>query len=269
MIRYLKYILYLTCLVSCFEVKKPFENDKMTMLEIKPINSSLYINEIIGLSNKTENELRNKIYNKILNKNILTSYKHFNKNSYILKSTVIKYPSKNKIIISLSSADYKNIKKLELLVPNISLKKNIIQEQVSNKIAEFVEKHFYKQKMQKLIYINNINGLENHPELKYIFLNKLKYLFLKQSIRIMDNDKKHANNYYSIVINFSIDKITKEKIKLKVAWNVYNNNKELIGNIKQENTFLNSLLVKIWPEISNKIIEMSLNEINLLTNVYK
>ena len=49
-----------------------------------------------------------------LNKNIITSYKFFNRNSYILKSTVIEYKplNKKKIIISLHSPISKDIKKL-------------------------------------------------------------------------------------------------------------------------------------------------------------
>ena len=77
------------------------------------------------------------------------------------------------------------------------------------------------------------------------------------------------NNYYLIDIKFSITEINKEKIKLKVIWLIYDKNKKLIGDIKQENVFLKSLLTKIWPEISSKIIEMSINEINILTNVQK
>ena len=42
MIKYLKYILYIFCLIGCFEINKPFENDKITMPDIKAINSGLY-----------------------------------------------------------------------------------------------------------------------------------------------------------------------------------------------------------------------------------
>ena len=271
MIKYLKYILYLSCLIGCIEINKPFEDDKITMHRIKAEDASLYINKIIGLSNKTENELRNKIYNKILNKNILASYKYFNKSSYILKSTVIKYKSKNKnkIIISISSPISKKIKKLDILIPNNNLTNASIQEQVSDQIVTFIEKSFYIKDKKKLIKIINVNGLENYKELKYTFLNKLNNLFSKQSIEIIDIENTFNENHYSIDINFTIDEVTKEKIKLKVNWKVYDKNKNLIGEIKQENTFLKSLLINIWPEISNKIIKMSLTEINILTNVYK
>jgi hypothetical protein len=271
MIKYLKYILYISCLIGCFEINKPFEDDKITMHRIQAVDSSLYINKIIGLTHKTEAELRNKIYNKILNKNILASYKYFNKSSYILKSTVIKYKStnKNKIIISLSSPISKKIKKLDILIPNNNLTNTSIQEQVSDKIVLFIEKSFYINEKKKLIQIININGLENYKELKYIFLIKLNNLFSKQSIEIIDTENTINKNHYSIDIDFTIDEATKEKIKLKVNWSIYDKNKNLIGEIKQENTFLRSLLISIWPEISNKIIKMSLTEINILTNVHK
>ena len=83
------------------------------------------------------------------------------------------------------------------------------------------------------------------------------------------NTNNSINNNYSIIINFYIEEAKQEKINLKVNWEIYNKNNELIGNLKQENTFLKSLLLEIWPEISIKIIEMSLNEINILTNLDK
>ena len=271
MIKYIKYILCISCLISCFEINKPFKDDKIIMPEIKAENSSLYIKKIIGLSDKTETELRNKIYNKILNKNILTSYNFFNKSSYILNSTVIRYKSinKNKIVISLYSPKSNEIKKLELSIPNNKLKNIAIQEEVSDKIVKFIENSFYKKESKKLIKSITINGLENHKELKYVFLNQLNYLFSKQSIEIIDTENTINKKHYSIDIDFTIDEVTKEKIKLKVNWNIYDKNKNLIGEIKQENTFLKSLLISIWPEISNKIIKMSLTEINILTNVHK
>jgi hypothetical protein len=273
MIKYLMYILYLSCLISCFEISKPFENDKITMPVIKAINSGLYISKIIGLSNKTEIELRNRIYNKVLNKNILASYKYFNKNSYILKSSFIKYKSinKNKMIFTLSSPSFNEVKKLDIIIPNNKITNIEIQEQVSSKIAEFIEKHFNKTDKNKIIKINDISGLEENKKLKNIFLNKLSYLFSKQSIEIVNTEKIHHNNnyYYFMDIEFSITEINKEKIKLKVTWLIYDQNKKLIGDIKQENVFLKSLLTKIWPEISSKIIEMSLTEIKILTNVQK
>ena len=263
------FILYLSCLISCFEISKPFEDDKITIPVIKGINSGLYISKIVGLTNKTEIELRDRIYNKVLNNNILVSYKYFNKNSYILKSSFIKYKSinKNKMIFTLSSPSFNEVRKLDLIIPNNKIASIEIQEQVSNKIAEFIEKHFNTTNKKIIIKINDISGLEENKNLKNIFLNKLSYLFSKQSIEIIKTEK--SNNYYLIDIKFSITEINKEKIKLKVIWLVYDKNKNLIGEIKQENIFLKSLLTKIWPEISSKIIEMSINEINILTNVQK
>jgi hypothetical protein len=270
MIKYLMYILYLSFLISCFEISKPFEDDKITIPVIKAINSGLYISKIVGLNNKTEIELRNRIYNKVLNKNILVSYKYFNKNSYILKSSFIKYKSinKNKIIFTLSSPSFNEVKKLDLIIPNNKIANIEIQEQISNKIAEFIEKHFNKTDKNKIIKINDITGLEEYKKLKNIFLKKLSYLFSKQSMEIINTEEIH-NNYYFMDIEFSITEINIEKIKLKVTWLIYDQNKKLIGNIKQENVFLKSLLTKIWPEISSKIIEMSLTKIKILTNVQK
>ena len=171
------------------------------------------------------------------------------------------------MIFTLSSPSFNEVRKLDLLIPNNKIASIEIQEQVSNKIAEFIEKKFNKTDKQKKIKINEIKGLEKNKNLKDIFLNKLSYLFSKQSIEIIKTEKN--NNYYLIDIKFSITEINKEKIKLKVIWLIYDKNKKLIGDIKQENVFLKSLLTKIWPEISSKIIEMSINEINILTNLQK
>ena len=270
MIKYLKYILCIFFLVGCFKINKPFEDDKINMPNIQAINSSLYINKIIGLPNKTENELRKKIYNRILNENIITSYKFFNKNSYILRSTVIEYKSinKKKIIISLYSPISKDVKKLELFIPDNNFNNVQTQEKISERIAEFVKNVFFKTKEQKKLIIKNINGLENYKELKSVFVNKLNYLYTKQSIIIVNTDNI-INNNYSIIINFKVEEVKQKYIKLKVHWEIYNKNNKLIGDLKQENTFLKSLLFEIWPEISTKIIEMSLNEITILTNVDK
>ena len=124
-----------------------------------------------------------------------------------------------------------------------------------------------KTDKKKIIKVNDIKGLEENKNLKNIFLKKLSYLFSKHSIDIIKTEK--SNNNYLIDIKFSITEINKEKIKLKVTWLIYDKNKKLIGDIKQENVFLKSLLTKIWPEISSKIIEMSINEINILTNLQK
>ena len=116
--------------------------------------------------------------------------------------------------------------------------------------------------------INEISGLQEYKSLESIFLKKLDYLSSQQSIEII-TDESINSSYYSIDVKFNIDKINDEKIKLRITWLVFDQNNRLIGNIKQENIFLKSLLTKIWPQISNKIIEMTLIELNILINVQK
>ena len=270
MIKPLKYILFLCCLIGCFELHKPFEDEKLTMPVIEAINAGLYIDNIIGLSNQTAIKLKTKIYNKILNKNIITSYKYFNKNSYILKSTVVKYKTENKkiIIFNISSSSSNETNKLEVLISNKNLNNIETQEQISIEIAEFVERIFLKKNKIRLIKINEISGLQEYKSLESIFLKKLDYLSSQHSIEII-TDESINSSYYSIDVKFNIDKINDEKIKLRITWLVFDQNKKLIGNIKQENIFLKSLLTKIWPQISNKIIEMTLIELNILINVQK
>ena len=95
MIKNLKYFLILIFLTGCFEINKPFADTKTNILMQNSINSGLFISNIIGLSQNTETIFKNKISNKLINKNILTSYKFFNKNSHILRASIISY-KKNK-----------------------------------------------------------------------------------------------------------------------------------------------------------------------------
>ena len=270
MIKNIKYFLVLIFLAGCFEINKPFEHTKINMPLEKSINSGLFISDIIGLSETTEIIFKNKISNKLLNKNILTSYNFFNKNSHILRASIISYKKNNKkiIIFNLYSPLTKQNNKLKLLITNKDLESKDIQEKISNKVSEFVEKVILKKNEFRFIRITKITGLLENKKQENIFIEKLVNIGLQKDIKII-KETDSSDIDYSLEINFSIESINEDKIKLKINWLVFNKKKELIGNIKQENIFLKSLLKTIWPQISSKIIEMAFTELILLLNVQK
>ena len=52
-----------------------------------------------------------------------------------------------------------------------------------------------------------------------------------------------------------------------VIWEIFNEKNQLIGSIKQENIIKKSVIQYVWKEISTKIIEMSLTELNMIINL--
>ena len=154
------------------------------------------------------------------------------------------------------------------MITNKDLKNKDIQEKISNKVSEFVEKIILKKNKFKFIKIENITGLTEINKQKNIFIEKLIHIASQKAIKIL-KDTDSSNIEHSLEINFIIESINEDKIKLKINWLIFNNKKELIGNIEQENIFLKSLLNTIWPQISSKIIEMAFTELILLINVQK
>jgi len=270
MIRNLKYFLVLFFLTGCFEINKPFKDAKINMSLEKSVNSGLFISDIIGVSENTEIIFKNKISNNLINKNILSSYKFFNKNSHVLRASIISYKNNKKkiIIFNLYSPLIKQNNKLKILITNKDIKNKDIQEKISNKVSEFVEKIILQKNKFRFIKIDKITGLLEINKQENIFIKKLIHISSQKAIKIIiDNDSSDID--YSLEINFSTKNINEDKIKLKINWLIFNNKKELIGNIKQENIFLKSLLNTIWPQISSKIIEMAFTELILLLNVQK
>ena len=58
MIKYFKYLSCLIILSGCLELNKPFQNTKITSPINNSINSVVYIDKIIGVSNKIDLELK-------------------------------------------------------------------------------------------------------------------------------------------------------------------------------------------------------------------
>ena len=97
MFKFTLYIIILLTISNCFNlnIEKPFSKNTNNN---KLIKKDIFIKEIIGLKKNQSDKLKIMISKNLINKNILSSYKFYNKNSYILTASVIKYPNNYKII---------------------------------------------------------------------------------------------------------------------------------------------------------------------------
>ena len=120
------------------------------------------------------------------------------------------------------------------------------------------------------IKINSINGFKDDKNLKNIFYKKLEEIYSLYSFKLIkekDLINLNSNNYFSLKIDFDFIDIDKERVKIQIVWYIFDNKDQLIGNIKQENIIKKSVIDYVWGEISNKIIEMSVSELNMLINL--
>jgi len=271
MIKYTKVILCLFILAGCLQLNKPFQNANISSPISNSINSIVFIDNIIGVNNNIDLEIKNKIYKKLQEKYILASYKYLNKNSYIIKATLINYHKNNseKIIFNVSNSPLDN-NSLVITLLNEKINYNDVQDLISNKISDFVERIVLKLNKNKYVKIEEIKGFTNLKKLENIFYKNLVDIYSLNSIQIIE--QKHIindniKNYSLIKVNFNFNDIDQEKVKIIIIWEILDNNKNLIGTIKQENIFKKSIINYVWEEISNKIIEMSLSELNMIINL--
>ena len=267
----LKYIFCIFFLFGCFQINKPFQNSQTTSPIHNPINSIIFIDNIIGVSEKVNLGIKKRIYNNLIKKNILTSYEYYNENDYIVKATLIKYSKTDKVKIIFSINSFiDNDMKLEIILPNDNINDSNIQNIISDKITSFIEKNIFKLNNNTYIKILEVSGLKNDKKLKNIFNQTLRSIFSSNSLKILDEKDNIYNdikNYSSLKINFSFDKIDNERVNIRVIWEIYNEKNQLIGSIKQENIIKKAVIQYVWKEISTKIIEMSLTELNMIINL--
>ena len=101
----------------------------------------------------------------------------------------------------------------------------------------------------KDVFINNLATISNNYRIKYLF----------------NSDKNQSN--FNLNINFMFSEISQSETKLKINWIVRDMNNIIIGNIEQERVISKNLIKNLWPQISKKIIEMAIIEINYLINL--
>ena len=153
---------------------------------------------------------------------------------------------------------------------NKSINDNDIQNLISIQLADFIETVVLKLNKKKYLKIIELKGLKNNKKLENIFLNKLKEIYSQNSIQLIDQEtivNKNFANYFFIKILFDFNNIDNNKIKISINWEILDKNENFIGSIKQENVIKKSIINYAWEEISNKIIEMSITELNMMINL--
>ena len=145
-----------------------------------------------------------------------------------------------------------------------------VQDEISSKLSDFIERTVLKLNKNKFIKITEIKGFEDSKKLENIFYKNLVDIYSLNSIKIIDqkniiNDK--IKSYSSIKVSFNFNDIDQERVRIKIIWEIFDNNENLLGTIEQENIIKSSIINYVWEEISNKIIEMSLSELNMIINL--
>ena len=260
-------ILFLT---SCLNYQGPFQNEKSPLLISEHKIFGIHISETIGLSNLDKIELKELISSELRSNNILASEKIFNKNSYILRSTAIRYKLENKFVFlwnfSHASSDKIINFKTEVTVQKkyFKLNLNLIAKDISNKISQY----FHKPQKKRTLIINNINIFQNQKPLEKIFIKKLiNNIELKNlNILLTENKNNISQNDNLRILDIKIEKILyKDEEEIKINWMISNKEGKSIGSIKQSKLIKKGLIDKFWLQISDKIIEMALLDLNYLT----
>ena len=265
----LLYIFIIIALSSCLEIERPF-NASHTVSN--NIYKDVYISNIVGFKKKTSDKLKIRINDYLIKNNILSSYKHYNKNNYILSATVIEDKNYNsyKIIWKLIEPNTNKIKKfiIDLNNKNLSSNNHEVLEKISYKISNFIVQNLNNNIHYKTIYINKISGLKNHLIHKNIFIKNIKEVAKIYKIKFKFNEENY-NNDYILDIKFLLINLDKNKINFKLEWILKNNNNGIIANIEQNKIISKNIFKNLWPDLSKKIIELAIKDINNLINIEK
>ena len=205
-------------------------------------------------------------YENLINKNILSSYKFYNKNSYILTASVIKYPNNYKIIWNLLDPNInkkeKHIFELQKKDPNNY--NNLDLSEITDNITNSIKIFLYDDLDYKIIKINEIRGIKDRK--KELFLKNLKIMSRDYKIKFLsESDKTIAK--FNLDIIFIFNNFNEDNTEIKINWILKNTNKEVLVNLEQNKTIKKKLLNDIWNLLSKKIIEMTLYDINYLINL--
>ena len=260
--KFLVYILIFLFSSSCIEILKPFEEDKNNNYTI--IEEDIFISKIVGLNKNQENELKKNIYKNFTDKNILSSYKFSNKNSNTLSAKIIKYSNHYKIIWKLYNPTEKKEYNFDFKINIKNINDNFNLLEITNDISNAIEKLIVQNKNIIYIKINEINNINSKN--KDVFINNLVTISNNYRIKYLFNSDKNQSNF-NLNINFMFSEISQSETKLKINWIVRDMNNIIIGNIEQERVISKNLIKNLWPQISKKIIEMAIIEINYLINL--
>ena len=259
--------MFITLLTSSclnFDIQKPFSDNNNNDNQF--IKKDIFIKEIIGLRKNKSDKLKIMINENLINKNILSSYKFFNKNSYILSATIIKYYENYEIIWKLVNHNINKNEKhvFELQNKNPNNYDNSDLSKIALNITGTIEKFLLNELEYNIIKIGKIKGIEANKE--KIFLENLNKISKNHKIKYLVKSEEYMENL-SLDIVFIFNKIDENNTELKINWILKNINKKVLANLKQSKIINKKILDDIWPLITKKIIEMALYDINYLINL--
>ena len=266
MFKFSLYIIIILTISSCFNfnMNKPFRDNNKN--DTKFIKKDIFIKEIIGLKKNQSDELKIIINENFTNKNILSSYKFFNKNSYILTASIIKYPKNFKIIWKLNDPNINKNRKYVFELKNKNPNNYNISDlsEIAINIANEIEKFLLNELNYKIIKINEIKGINNNK--KETFFKNLKKISKNYKIKYLLKSEKTTPKL-NLDIIFIFNNNNDKNTEVKINWILKNTNKKVLANLEQNKTINNKLLNDIWPLLTEKIIEMALYDINYLINI--
>jgi len=266
--KFLIYIFIIIAFTGCLEIEKPFSKSHNIS---NNMYKDIYISNIIGLEKNKSDKLKIRINNYLNENNILSSYKHYNKNNYILSATLIEDKNYNsfKMVWKLIEPNTNKIKKFIIKLNNNDLSNNNeVLEKISYKISNFILENLKNDIYYKTININKINGLKNKLYYKNIFIKNIKEVAEIYKIEFKFN-KENYDDDYILDINFVLKNLDNDQINLKLEWIIKNNNNGIIANVKQEKIISKNIFKNLWPELSRKIVELAIKDINYLINIEK
>ena len=83
---------------GCFDYHSPFEEEKSSLIMSQHKLYGIYIEDIIGMPEEQSYKLKKIIAKTFIDNNIIASFKNINKNSLILKGTLVNYEQKRETI---------------------------------------------------------------------------------------------------------------------------------------------------------------------------
>ncbi len=264
----LKFVLIITIsfiISSCVLSEKPFgQNNNETKIN----KNDFFISEIIGLNKQQTNKLKEIIHYNLTKKNILSSFKYSNKNSNIVTASIVKYPNNYNVLWKINNPNKGEKIKYKFIIDNHDLNKNNLNlSEIAFDITKVIENNEYKNNDIIFIKIKEIYGLKDRN--KKQFFKALTEISQNYKIKYDTNDKDKNPFNYKLTIIFNLSKLNTDNTEINVNWIIEDFNNKEIANLRQSKIIDSLLLQNIWEQLSRKIIEMAMLDINYLINLEK
>ena len=255
---------------GCFDYQSPFEEEKSSLIMTQHKLYGIYIEDIIGMPEEQSNKLKKIITKTFMDNNIIASFKNINKNSLILKGTLVNYKQKRETIFlwKLIKEKPENLSRYKNNIVFTNQNTNDYLNNIARDITNQIISDLTYTKEKKNLIIRNTNLYENNKKNISSFLDSLKLQINSNNINIelYTPDDLKLIKYDDRILDINISKMIEEdKERIVVLWTISDYKGNKIGNIKQSKLLEKGLSKKLWKQINEKIIEMALPELNYLT----